>query len=251
MRPTLFVGSSSEGLSVAYAAQLNLEDIAEVIVWKQGIFDLTKFYLESLIDALKESEFGLFIFHPDDVAVIRGEQVRTARDNVVFELGLFVGRLGRERTFVVMPRGVPEFHLPTDLLGVSVATYAPPERPDRLQAALGPACYRIQQVILREQGAARPQEVPKTADMGLLLSAVIPEPERAHLLNIAQKRTRGYKGNGSLRSELRHLRTLGLIDKVKGRHIGDLTTGSVFDLADFVELTESGKQWAAKLQAPA
>ena len=143
----LFIGSSSESLDVAYAAQRNLEDVAEVVVWTQGIFELTKSYLEALMDALDDTEFGLFIFGPDDVMRIRGEEMRIARDNVVFELGLFIGRLGRERSFILMPRGVSDLHLPSDLLGISTATYQPPTRPDRLQAALGPACHDIRTAI--------------------------------------------------------------------------------------------------------
>jgi predicted nucleotide-binding protein len=98
MKPTLFVGSSSESLDVAYAAQRNLEDVSEVVVWTQGIFELTKSYLESLLEALDDTEFGLFILGADDLIRIRGTEMPTARDNVIFELGLFIGRLGRRRS---------------------------------------------------------------------------------------------------------------------------------------------------------
>ena len=143
MKPTLFVGSSSESLDVAYAAQRNLEDVSEVVVWTQGIFELTKSYLESLLEALDDTEFGLFILGADDLIRIRGTEMPTARDNVIFELGLFIGRLGRDRTFILMPKRSADFHLPTDLLGVSTATFETPSRPDRIQAALGPACHDI------------------------------------------------------------------------------------------------------------
>src|SRR5260221_13672109 len=134
VRPTLFIGSSSESLDVAYAAQRNLEDVAEGVVWTQGLFELTKGHLESLLDALDDTEFGLFIFGADDVTRFRGAEMRTARDNVVFELGLFIGRLGRQRSFIMMPKGVSDFHLPTDLLGINIATFQPPSQSDRWQA---------------------------------------------------------------------------------------------------------------------
>jgi hypothetical protein len=246
MKPTLFIGSSSESLDIAYAAQKNLEDVAEVVVWSQGIFELTKSYLESLIDALDDTEFGLFIFGADDVTRIRAVDARTARDNVVFELGLFIGRLGRERSFIIAPRDVSEFRLPSDLLGIHTATFQTPSRPDRWQAALGPACHGVRTSIRKHARAEA--GVAQADQIDLLLPLVIPEAERKHLLNLAHGRTRRYRGRGSLRSELRHLRSMGLIKKRSGRNIGDIATGAVHDLAEFVELTELGTELAEKLE---
>jgi hypothetical protein len=247
MKPSLFVGSSSESLDVAYAAQRNLEDVSEVVVWTQGIFELTKYYLESLLEALDDTEFGLFIFGADDLIRIRGTEMSTARDNVIFELGLFIGRLGRDRTFILMPKRSADFHLPTDLLGVSMATFEPPARPDRIQAALGPACYDIR-LAIRKHAVLRNPASPNAQDLALLLPVLIPEPEQKHLLNIADGKTKGYKGRGTLRSELRHLRSIGLIKKHADRHIGELKSEGLYDLADIIELTDLGRQWVPKLR---
>ena len=84
MKPSVFVASSAESLSVAYAAQEALEPVANVTVWTQGIFDLSRYPLESLVDAIKDSDFALFVFAPDDVTRIRGSQFQSVRDNVVF-----------------------------------------------------------------------------------------------------------------------------------------------------------------------
>jgi CAP12/Pycsar effector protein, TIR domain len=248
MRPTLFIGSSTESLDIAYAAQSNLEDVAEVLVWTQGIFELTKSYLESLLDALDDTEFGLFIFQADDVTKIRGTETRTTRDNVVFELGLFIGRLGREHTYILIPKGISDFHLPSDLLGISTATFQPPSKPERMQAALGPACHQIRDAIRKQMASAPAPLAAGGDDIRLVLPALIPEPERKHLLNIAHGKTQSYQGRGSLRSELRHLLYIGLIRKHPGRLIGEFTSGNRHDLADIVELTDLGKEWVAKLE---
>jgi hypothetical protein len=148
MKPKLFIGSSSESLDVAYAVQENLEHVAEVTVWTQGLFDLSNYTLDSLLDALDTAHFGLFVFAPDDVTTVRGTAASTVRDNVVFELGLFVGRLGRERNFLLIPKGQEKtFRLPTDLLGLTPALYDAERQDQNLQAALGPACSKISRAI--------------------------------------------------------------------------------------------------------
>lgn len=144
MKPKLFIGSTVENLDIAYAVQENLEHRAEVTVWTQGVFELSKYTIESLIDILDEVDFGLFVFCPDDITKLRGQNFSTVRDNVIFELGMFVGRLGRERSYIIIPRGTEEdFHLPTDLLGMTPSTYDADRRDGNITAALGPACHRI------------------------------------------------------------------------------------------------------------
>jgi predicted nucleotide-binding protein len=49
----------------------------------------------------KETDFAAFVVTADDVTASRGRRKASPRDNVVFEIGLFMGAIGRERTFVV------------------------------------------------------------------------------------------------------------------------------------------------------
>lgn len=153
-RPRLFIGSAAESLEVAYALQESLERDARVQVWSQGLFKLTKPGLTSLVEALDTFDFAAFVFTPDDVVVMRGEEQSVTRDNVVFELGLFLGRLGPHRSFVVAPRGT-DLHLPTDLLGITTATYDPADEDHGdFQGALGPAANRIRRAIRQSRNDA-------------------------------------------------------------------------------------------------
>lgn len=151
MKPTLFIGSSVESLSLAYAAQENLEHDAEVTAWPQGVFEPSRFTLESILEALGRADFGFFIFSGDDITKIRRTDYITVRDNVLFELGLFIGRLGRERTFFLIPRDVADFRLPTDLLGITPLSFDPDRRDGNMAAALGPACHRVREAMKRLQ----------------------------------------------------------------------------------------------------
>ncbi len=146
-KPRIFVGSSVEGLEIAYAIQENLEYTADVTIWDQGIFKLTSNALDDLITVLKNSDYGIFVFSPDDITKIRQENFKTTRDNVIFEFGLFIGYLGKDRVSYVLPRGMAKFHLPSDLAGINPGTFEPERLDKNLRAALGPYCNQVKEVL--------------------------------------------------------------------------------------------------------
>ena len=141
--PRLFVASSKESLKYAYAIQKNLEEDAEVTVWSQGVFKLTQTSVESLINVLDKADFAIFVFAPDDALRLRKKTYAGVRDKVVFELGLFMGKLGSRRIFIVVPRGFQSLRIPTDLTGITLGQFNPHRKDDNLQAAFGLFCSDV------------------------------------------------------------------------------------------------------------
>ena len=161
-KPRVFVGSSIESISVAYAVQRNLDHDAEVTVWPQGIFDLSAGTLESLIKILNKSDFGIFVFAPNDALRLRQKNYAAVRDNVVFELGLFIGKLGQRRTFFVVPDGTNNIRIPTDLTGIAPGRYNAKRKDKNLQAALGPFCDQVRSQIKKLRTIRKPPRKPAT-----------------------------------------------------------------------------------------
>lgn len=147
--PSLFIGSSSEGLPVAYALQAELDKACEPLVWSQGAFEPTGTTIGSLLEIAQSSDFAALVLTPDDSVVTRGSEVSVARDNVVFELGLFLGALGPRRVFIIQPRDL-SLVLPSDLAGVTRLDYRYKRPGQNLQAAIGPAATRIREIIVSE-----------------------------------------------------------------------------------------------------
>lgn len=147
MKPKIFIGSSTERLEIAYLIQENLEYDAQTTVWTQGIFKLSSNALDSLIKSLNNFDFAIFVFHPDDITQIRNESFDTVRDNLIFELGLFIGKLGKENVFFLIPRTIKKLHLPTDLLGVTPGSYDNTRQDGNLQASLGPFCNQVRKEL--------------------------------------------------------------------------------------------------------
>ncbi len=145
-RPRLFVGSSREGMKIAEAIQENLDHDMECTIWTQGVFGLSQTSIESLEQQLQNSEFAVLVIFPDDVTESRGEKAASPRDNVIFELGLFMGILGRSHTFMIRPR-YADLKMPSDLAGITVATYDDKRSDDNLRAAVGSACSEIKRAI--------------------------------------------------------------------------------------------------------
>ena len=143
-RVNIFIGSSSEAINIAEAVQENLRFAGNVELWTQGIFRPSSFILDDLVREVKRFDFAVFVFNPDDVTKLRDNTYNTVRDNVVFEMGLFIGKIGKERTFYIIPRDF-EMHLPTDLIGFTPATYDA-DHPNSI-AAVGAACSAIKRKI--------------------------------------------------------------------------------------------------------
>lgn len=160
MKPRAFIGSSVEGLQVAYAVQQNLLHDAETTVWDQGVFELSSTTIESLTRAIGSTDFGIFVFSADDVLRMRSAEVNAVRDNVLFELGLFIGKLGRDRVFFLAPSESPP-HIPSDLLGVTPAKYDATRTDGSMQAATGAACHQMR-LQIKKLGALNPPQATPT-----------------------------------------------------------------------------------------
>lgn len=145
-RPVLFLGCSAESLVVAQEIQLGLKhDNIETVPWTNGIFGPSSVTIDALLKMANESDFAAFIFSPDDKLISREKEYTAPRDNVVFELGLFMGRLERNRTFIIKEQK-SDLKIPTDLLGITLLTYAYREGID-LAVALGPVCTELRKVV--------------------------------------------------------------------------------------------------------
>lgn len=146
--PCVFIGSSSEGRAVAEAIQINMEkDPIDTHIWTQGVFELGSTYIESLLEELNKADFAVLVLTEDDITISRNKETVSPRDNVLFELGLFMGKLGRDRCFFVYDN-TRKIKLPSDLAGMNGATYRVYSNDD-LVASLGSACSKIRNMIYK------------------------------------------------------------------------------------------------------
>ncbi len=120
-RPSAFVASSTQGRAYALAVQEHLAPHADVDVWSDDdIFRLNRAYLDTLLDSAGFYDYGIAVMTPDDEIKVRGEAGHAARDNVIFEYGLFLGRLGPHRAFMLKETSVRTF---SDFAGIEVAGF--------------------------------------------------------------------------------------------------------------------------------
>lgn len=158
-RPTLFIGSSSKGLSIAEAIQENLISAFEVEIWNQGSFEIGDFNLEALINNGNRFDFAVLVVTPDDLTTTGNISRSSPRDNVIFEMGFFLAILGRKQAFIIRERD-SNLKLPTDIDGLNCATYINPGK-GSLTGALGAACTKIKTAAekkTRESYLAKKQE---------------------------------------------------------------------------------------------
>ena len=151
LKPKLFIGCSLEAVPIAAAVHENVRFWAEVTPWYSGVFRPSHYTLDDLEKEVRNSDFALFIFHPDDLSNIRGKYYAAVRDNTILEMGLFMGRLGRKRVFFIIPEqlnagatmeNVEGLRLPSDLLGLQPLVYEL-RSDEKWVSAVAVACTKI------------------------------------------------------------------------------------------------------------
>ena len=147
-RPVLFIGCSGESLHIGRAIQSALDhDPIVVKLWTDGVFRASTFPMESLERELPKVDFAVLVLSPDDTLVSRGTASDAPRDNLLLELGLFMGALGRHRTFILCPRG-HDLKIPSDIWGIIPLQYRTEPETDP-KTAVAAACNEIREQILQ------------------------------------------------------------------------------------------------------
>ncbi len=148
-RPVVFIGSTAERLPVARAIQAACQyEPWTTRLWTDGVFGAGQTPIESLAAQIDTLDFGLLVVTADDMVETRGARSPTPRDNVVFEFGLLMGALGRERTFMVRLREERDLKLPSDLLGVKALETLPGSEAD-LPSRVAPAVNELRTIVSR------------------------------------------------------------------------------------------------------
>src|SRR5687767_3838963 len=97
----VFIGSASDKLPLAQNLKLLLERQCSVQLWTEAS-NPSAVLLTHILSLVHQFDAGIFIFSGSDVTESHGELFSSVRDNVVFEVGVFMGGLGAERTFLLV-----------------------------------------------------------------------------------------------------------------------------------------------------
>ena len=164
-KPHVFIGSagSKEALKVVRAIKASLKKQGfEIAAWTdRSVFKPGKTTIESLLIQMRMADMAIMVATPVDLSARNacamtsppkeGDWVNSMRDNVLFELGLFMGRLGHERAFIVHPKS-PKLHIPSDLQGVTTLPYESKGISKwNIIKRISPVCRKIC-MVLKEKG---------------------------------------------------------------------------------------------------
>ncbi len=167
-KPRLFIASSSEGLTYAEAIFSQLERVSEPSLWTHDMSSPSETLVESLERVIANTDYAVVVLSPDDVRQMRGSTSSIPRDNVIFEMGLLIGKLGRNKVFMVVPE-VPQWpatlegidlRLPSDISGMLLLGYV--KRTDgNTLASVATACRRISSTLASQSEKRARPHIPR------------------------------------------------------------------------------------------
>jgi predicted nucleotide-binding protein with TIR-like domain len=265
--PSVFIGSSSDGVEFARAVRSLLAKDAEITLWNEGFFGLGSTFIETLMNALPRFDFAILVLTADDLIHSREVEAFGPRDNVIFELGLFMGHLGRARTFILHQSNA-RLKIPTDLSGVTTATYEWPREDNHHRSAVGVACDSIREVI-RDLGVSETKTAKAMNDirfrqerqenelsrqqaeirsLQIALQGIVTRYEFDKLVGLSKEEPFHCYYSNDLDNELKRLRALGLVQNHQGVGLTDLRKeykdkNRQFDLKRFFFITKDGREY--------
>jgi hypothetical protein len=157
---------------------------------------------------------------------------------VGYTLGVVLGHVPKDNRIDTGGLGI----IVVGIIG-AVLLFAP-EALDRLTLLRLPGI----EIALAEVKANQAKQKNDLEDISLILALVLPDTERKHLLNLADAKTSGYTGSHAVRTELRRLRSIGLVRMRDGHHVSEMENGLKFDLATYVVLTDLGDRLVRRIR---
>ena len=116
-RARVFVGCSADSVQDAKMIALFLQNAFSVEPWWDNVRRPSHHFLEDLEGALSRCDLAVLVATPGEIEGESGQSFVTLRDSLLVQYGVFVGRLGRKRVFVVATNPV-DMRLPADLSGI-------------------------------------------------------------------------------------------------------------------------------------
>jgi hypothetical protein len=264
-KPALFIGSSTEGLPFARGVLEVLDDVAETTMWEHA-FPPGGTFIDTLLNTVPQYDFAVLVLTPDAMVSDRDVDTLAPRDNLLFELGLFMGRLGRTRTFILHQN--VQFKMPSDLAGLQTLKFNWPRADGSHVQAVGPACASIRRAIQalgftesktsktvtelarKQQTNERvlSEHARQIRWMQVALQGIVTQYEFDKLVGLHRPEPFWCDYSDDLFSELKHLRAMGLARHNDGTGLSrmrDMYRGrrDRFDLKQFFHITQAGMEY--------
>lgn len=116
LKPKIFIGSSTLGVSVAEKVKKHLSTIGDCYVWNEpNVWEPNRSTFENLLRMVSFFDFGVFVATADDLTLTNDKIVIEPRDNVILEMALFCGAMGRDKSFLLVEEGIKP---PSDFNGI-------------------------------------------------------------------------------------------------------------------------------------
>lgn len=160
MKRKLFIGSSREGLVFATEVKRQIDLVCgewiKTDLWNGGeVFSVNKSTLECLSNASRKYDYGILVASADDLRLSRDNIDIIPRDNVIFEMGMFLGSQGLTRAFMLVEENNT---LPSDYNGITIPIFQR-ENPQSLISAI----EQIVSAIQRTKNSSNIKPIPSTA----------------------------------------------------------------------------------------